>query len=321
MEIIRARTPLSEGRRGSVAALGNFDGVHRGHACLIAEARKRAAARGAPLSAVVFDPHPREFFRPHDRPFLLTDLETRARLLGALGVEFVIALDFDADLAAMSADAFVEEILAQRLGLAGVVVGAEFRYGRGREGDADSLRAAGARLGIEAVVIAPAQAPGATEKFSSTDARAAIREGDPQRAARLLGRLWAVSGIVLRGEARGRELGFPTANLRLGRLVTPKPGVYAVIATLADGRRRRGVANYGRRPTLGDLDAPLLEVHLFDFDGDLYGQPLRVAFVEFIREERRFDGLSALRAQIAEDAAAARRLLARENHGAAAPEA
>ncbi|GAB4537590.1 MAG: bifunctional riboflavin kinase/FAD synthetase [Parvularculaceae bacterium] len=310
MKIVHAEQRLPEAFRGAVAALGNFDGVHRGHAMLIAEARRFAERRAAPLAAVVFDPHPREFFRPEDRPFLLTDLETKARLLGELGVEFVIVLDFDARLAGTDADSFVCDILADRLGLAGVVVGAEFRYGKARVGDARHLRETGDRTGMDVLIVEPAHAPGAEEKYSSTQARAALRDGDPAAARKILGRYWEIAATVEKGAARGRRIGFPTANLKLGRLVQPKPGVYAVIVKTPDGARHPGVANYGRRPTIGDLEEPLLEVHLIDFDGDLYGARLEVAFVDFIRPERTFDGLDALKAQIAADLETARRKLA-----------
>lgn len=293
---------------GAVAAIGSFDGVHRGHRFLIAETEKLAISVGAPVGAVVFDPHPRLFFQPEAPPFLITLPATRDALLKQAGVDVICSVAFDAGLAAMTPDAFVREILKARLGLSGVVAGAEFRFGKARAGDGEGLKRLCAAEGMSAHLAAPLADDSHAEKISSTAVRAAIAAGDMRSAARLLGRIWSVGGVVSKGRELGRTIGFATANLTLGALIEPRRGVYAVRAT-AYGKTYDGVANFGRRPTVGE-SAPLLETHLFDFSGDLYGAPLDVAFVDFIRDERRFDGLDALKAQIALDCEEARRRLA-----------
>ncbi|MEM6851144.1 MAG: bifunctional riboflavin kinase/FAD synthetase [Pseudomonadota bacterium] len=298
--------------RGRVAALGNFDGVHRGHAALIAAASEAAKAMNAPLAAAAFTPHPRIFFGRDERPFLLTTTDQRARLLEALGVSTLYELLFDKALASLSPDAFVEQWLADVLGLRGVVVGADFCFGKGRAGNAEALAKLAAAHGIEAVIVDPKLAPGGTaveDKFSSTDARAAIRDGDPKAAAEILGRHWSVEGVVETGDRRGRLIGFPTANLRLGATVRPKYGVYAVRVRLSGEQASRpAVANMGLRPTFGGADE-LLEAHIFDFDEDIYGRIIEVSFVDHIRGEKKFDGIESLKAQIAADCETARRLL------------
>lgn len=294
---------------GAVAAIGNFDGVHLGHQRLLAETRRLAEARGAPFAVVVFEPHPRRFFRPDDPPFLITTPERRKALLRAEGAAQVHALAFDAALAGMSPEAFVGEVLKGRLGLAGVVTGAEFRFGKARAGDAAALKRLAAAAGVEAVAIEPARDGPDGAKIGSSAIRDAIVAGDMKSAAAMMGRPWAVAGPVMPGDKRGRGLGFPTANMSLGDLIEPRRGVYAVRAEV-EGEEFAGVANFGRRPTVG-APSPLLETHLFDFEGDLYGRTLDVRFHDFLREERRFDGLDALKARIAADAEAARALLAK----------
>jgi riboflavin kinase/FMN adenylyltransferase len=289
------------------AAIGNFDGVHRGHQALMRRVVDVAQSKGARAGAVVFDPHPRRFFRPDDPPFLITTPAQRNRFLRAAGAAAVLSLKFDAALAALSPDAFVVEVLKKRLALAGVAVGRDFRFGKGRVGDADGLAALCAAHDLSAVIIDPVVEEGHSDKIGSTAIREAILSGAVDRAATMLGRLWTVPGIVGTGNRVGRTLGFPTANLTLGDLIEPRRGVYAVKA-IVDGGSLDGVANFGRRPTVGS-QAPLLEAHLFDFSGDLYGKEIEVAFVRFIRDEKKFDGLDALKAQIAEDCLAARRLL------------
>lgn len=290
-----------------VAAIGNFDGVHRGHQRLVAETAEFARRRGADPAVVVFNPHPRRFFRPGDPPFLLTTPERRDALLREAGAAVVLPLVFDAALAALPPEAFVADVLKARLGLKGVVTGTDFRFGKGRAGDADLLARAGEAAGIEALAVAPRVESAAGAKIGSSAIRAAIAAGDVRDAALMLGRRWAVDGIVASGQKLGRTIGFPTANLSLGELVEPRCGVYAVEAMTA-GARYGGVANFGRRPTVG-ASAPLLEVHLFDFNGELYGARLDVAFVDFIRDERKFDGLDALKGQIEADCRSARRIL------------
>lgn len=292
-----------------IAAVGNFDGVHIGHQRLLAETASFAAARGAEPAAVVFDPHPRRFFQPDAPPFLLTTPARREKLLlvhGALSVE---TLRFDAALAASTPEEFVVRILKNELALAGVVVGSEFRFGEKRAGDAAALSSLGSAAGLDIRIVDPERDGAGGEKIGSSAIRAAIAGGRMAEAALMLGRSWAVEGVVEKGQALGRTIGFPTANFGLGAIIEPRRGVYAVHATIA-GRAWPGVANFGRRPTVG-APAPLLETHLFDFSGDLYGKALEISFAEFIRDERKFDGVEALRAQIAEDCDAARRILAR----------
>ncbi len=289
------------------AAIGNFDGVHRGHQALMRRVVSIVESKGARAGAVVFDPHPRRFFRPDDPPFLITTPSQRNHFLREAGAAAVLSVKFDATLAALSPDAFVGEVLKKRLALAGVAVGRDFRFGKGRVGDANSLAALCATHDLSAVVIDPVVEEGHSDKIGSTAIREAILSGAVDRAAAMLGRLWTVPGIVETGNRVGRTLGFPTANLTLGDLIEPRRGVYAVKARI-DGASLDGVANFGRRPTVGS-QAPLLEAHLFDFSGDLYGKEIEVSFVRFIRDEKKFDGLDALKAQIAEDCLAARRLL------------
>jgi len=291
-----------------IAAIGNFDGVHLGHQFLIAETAALARAEGAAPGAVVFDPHSRRFFRPDDPPFLLTTPEMRNALLRECGVEQVYTLEFDAALAAKSPREFVFEILKKRLRLKAVVTGAEFQFGKGRAGDAEALSRLCAEAGMAAHQIEPRSPAPGHEKFGSSGVRQALREGDVKSAASMLGRPWSVSGAVLAGRKLGRTIGFPTANLVLGEQIEPLHGVYAIRVGVAS-RTFDGVANFGRRPTVG-ATSPLLEAHLFDFDGDLYGQAIEIAFVDFIRTETKFDGIEALKAQIKIDCAAAKAKLA-----------
>jgi riboflavin kinase/FMN adenylyltransferase len=307
MRITRYYKDYPKNARHAVVALGNFDGVHRGHRALIAQAGKIAQASRRPLAALVFEPYPREFFRPDDPPFRLTDFRTKAHLLSELGIEELIVLHFDAALAAMLAQDFVMEVLVESLGVSHVVVGADFRFGKGRGGDTAVLGYMGAMEGFGVTVFPPLIEKG--EKISSSQIRAALRAGKPDEAAQLLGHPWTVEGHVAPGDKRGRTIGFPTANLKLERVLHPAFGVYAVRAQIrGEGDRLAAVANFGIRPMFA-LPSPLLEVHLFDFAGDLYGESLSVEFVRYLRGERKFDSLEALKAQIAADSAEARRVL------------
>ncbi|HNR77423.1 MAG TPA: bifunctional riboflavin kinase/FAD synthetase [Parvularculaceae bacterium] len=290
-----------------IAAIGNFDGVHRGHRALLNETAAFARSAGAAPGAVVFDPHPRRFFRPNDPPFLITQSEDRNRLLGEAGAVAVLPLRFDARLAALTPEEFTRGVLKEDLGLAGVVVGGDFRFGAARAGDAQTLAALCGEFGLACRIVSPLAEKGHSDKIGSTAIREAILSGAVDRAADMLGRLWSVKGSVMEGNKVGRTLGFPTANLTLGELIEPRRGVYAVKA-IVDGASRAAVANFGRRPTVG-APAPLLETHIFDFNGDLYGKTVEVAFVRFLRDEMKFSGLDALRNQIAEDCAAARAIL------------
>ncbi|MBY0338405.1 MAG: bifunctional riboflavin kinase/FAD synthetase [Acetobacteraceae bacterium] len=305
MSVWRDWRSLPGEARGGTVALGNFDGVHLGHAEVLKAAHQ--ARPDLPLAALTFEPHPREHFRPEDPPFRLTLLPAKAAALEALGVRHVHAVPFDAVLAAMSAEAFVEEVLHRGLGARHLACGSDFAFGHRRGGDVAFLREAAEARGIGLTVVphlSDAEGP-----VSSTRIRRALQDGYPERAAAKLGRDWAIRGEVAHGDKRGRTVGFPTANIPLGRHLEPARGVYAVRATLPDGRVVPGVANLGRRPTLGGDPVSRLEAHLFDYEGDLYGQELAVALVAFLREERKFPDFPALVAQIATDAAAARAVL------------
>ncbi len=293
--------------RGPVAAIGNFDGVHVGHQQLLAQTTRFADELGVAPNVVVFDPHPRIFFRPDDPPFFITTPEMRDELLRMHGATEILSLRFDSALASLSPESFVHDVLVGDLHLSGVIVGEEFHFGRGREGDASALMRLGAEAGLAVRLITPKRATPDVDKIGSSGIRSAIRAGDLMAAARMLGRPWAARGIVQEGQKLGRTMGFPTANLSMGLLLEPRRGVYCVRVTLR-GKEHLGVANFGRRPTVG-AQAVLLEAHLFDFDCDIYGETIEVAFFDFIREERKFESLDALKAQIAIDCAAARALL------------
>jgi riboflavin kinase/FMN adenylyltransferase len=296
--------------RGAAVAIGNFDGVHLGHQSVLALARAAAAETGAPFGVVTFEPHPRAFFNPGGPPFRLMDAEARAHRLEKLGVERLYELPFDAELVALSPEAFARDVLAAGLGARHLVAGADFRFGKGRAGDVELLRALGPELGF-GVTVAPLVSD-ARGDFSSTAIRAALSEGRPEEAARMLGHWHRIEGRVLHGDKRGRDLGFPTANLALGDLHRPRYGVYACLVDVADGPhagRWLGAASLGERPTFG-VNAPNLEVFLLDFAGDLYGAFLSVALVAFQRPELKFDGVPALVAQMQADVIEARARLA-----------
>jgi riboflavin kinase / FMN adenylyltransferase len=292
--------------KGAVVALGNFDGVHKGHQELVAHARDKAKALGAPLLVLTFEPHPRRFFVPDTAPFRLTLPPAKIRLLAEHGVQAVLAQRFDTAFAALSAAAFIDDVLLAGLGARHVVCGYDFTFGVRRTGNVEQLRENGKAKGLGVSVLDPVMREG--EIYSSTRIREALRAGWASEAAELLGRDWEIEGVVELGDQRGRTIGFPTANVGLGEHLRPRFGVYAVRA-LVGGEWRIGVANLGRRPTFGKLQENF-EVHLFDFSGDIYGQVLRVQLVDFIRPEMKFSGLDALKAQIAADGEAARRLLA-----------
>jgi riboflavin kinase/FMN adenylyltransferase len=318
MRIFRHFDAVPAELRGAVTAVGNFDGVHLGHRALIGEAARQAKARRAPLAVLSFEPHPQEFFKPSPESFRLTPLRMKARLLAELGVDAFFAVPFDAAMAARTADVFVREVLVEGLGVSGVVVGEDFVFGKGRGGNLQTLTAEGARHGFSVTPFHTILA-GAGEKISSTRIRQALKAAHPLEAAKLLGRHWAVEARVEHGDGRGRTMGFPTANMHLGHCLAPAFGVYAVRTTIFEneqapggevGERHDGVANFGIRP-MYEVSVPLMEAHLFDFDGDLYGKHLSVELVDYIRPEMRFSGLPGLIAQIADDAQAARRILAR----------
>jgi riboflavin kinase/FMN adenylyltransferase len=315
MRIFRHFQDVPEGLKEAVVAIGNFDGVHRGHQALIAAAKAEAAGRGAPLAVLAFEPHPAEFFRPSPQSIRLTPLRTKARLLADLGVDAMFALPFDAEMATRSAPDFVREVLVRGLGASGLVVGPDFEFGKGRAGNLTTLKEMGAVLGFSVTCFDMVTASASdVEKISSTRIRAALKAARPQEAAVLLGRWWAVEARVEHGDARGRTMGFPTANMHLGHCLAPAFGVYAVRVTIMENDkpsgRHDGVANFGIRP-MYECKVPLMEAHLFDFDGDLYGKHLSVELIEYLRPEQKFADLNALIAQIGRDAATARAILAR----------
>ncbi|MBI1245084.1 MAG: bifunctional riboflavin kinase/FAD synthetase [Alphaproteobacteria bacterium] len=321
MRLLRDPGGVPADARGAIAAIGNFDGLHRGHQAVIGEAMRLARAQGRKSAVVTFVPHPRRFFKPDLPPFLLASPRMKIGLLRDLGVDFCFALRFGRRIAGMTAEAFVADVLVGGFGLAGVVAGYDFVFGKGRAGSPETLVAEMKRAGRTAKIVAPALdaaaagnagADGDPEAFvySSTGVRDALKAGDPRAAARILGRPFAIDGRVARGDARGRTIGFPTANIALDGYLPPALGVYAVrVAGALAGQTVPGVANLGVRPTVGGDPAPRLEVHLFDFAGDLYGRRLVVSLIEFLRPERKFAGLDELKAQIAIDARNARAIL------------
>jgi riboflavin kinase/FMN adenylyltransferase len=321
MRIIRHRHEMPDEGRGAVVALGNFDGVHRGHRVLIEDARKEASARGRPLAVAIFEPYPREFFRPNDPPFRLTPFRAKVRLLEALQVDFLIVLEFAAIMAAMLAQDFVTDVLVRDLGIAHIVVGSDFCFGKNRAGNAAVLAYMGEMEGFGTTLVGPVLPTGGGDKISSSHIREALKEGKPTEAALLLGHWWAVEGHVAPGDKRGQTIGFPTANLKLEGVLQPAHGVYAVRARIEGddkGARYDGVANFGTRPTFA-LQAPQLEVHLFDFSGSLYGQILSVELISYLRGEQKFAGIEELKAQIARDCQAARLRLAKAGESPPAP--
>jgi riboflavin kinase / FMN adenylyltransferase len=297
------------GLQGAVVAIGNFDGVHRGHAAVLKRARAIATRLGRPCAVLTFEPHPSDFFFGADTIFRLTPSETKAAALARLGIDAMIVLSFDADLAALTAEEFIREILVRRLAVGGIIAGYDFHFGKRRSGTPDTLVEAGRRYGflVEIVEQIGADESGSIEPASSTATRLALEAGDVGRARLLLGHPYFVIGEVEHGEERGRALGFPTVNLRLHHSVRLRHGIYAVEVRIAD-KRYGGVASFGTRPTFDD-GVPLLEVFIFDFSGDLYGRTIEVAFVGFVRDELKFASPQELIAQMKRDAEQARKIL------------
>ncbi len=306
MSTLGPSSTVPDDARGAAIALGNFDGVHRGHQAVIASARAVAEQRGVPVGVAIFEPHPRRFFQPDAPPFRLQSSAQRARALAACGVAEVYEIGFDESLARSTDHEFAQRLIHDCIGAVHVSVGADFRFGRGRMGDVESLKRLGAEFGFTVEAVAPV---GGAEKISSTAVREAIAAGDMARAADLLGRPWAIEGEVRRGFARGRGFGFPTANLALGDYVRPRLGIYAVRVDLGDGVLLPGVASVGVNPTVGSLPAPVLEAHLLDFSGDLYGRLIEVELIAFLRDEAKFDDTDALKTQMTQDVIEARRAL------------
>jgi len=298
---------LPDDLKGAAVAIGAFDGVHRGHQAVIARARAAADRLGAPLAVVSFDPHPRRWFQPEAAPFRLMTPAQMARALKPLGVDRLHLLTFDAAMAAMSDEAFAREVLAEGLGIRHAAVGFDFTYGKGRTGSAEGLRRHGESLGFTVTVVDRIDDINGL-KLSSSGVREALKAGDMDRAKAILGRPFAIEGQVIHGDKRGRTIGVPTANIPMGDYMRPAYGVYATRTRLPDGRVVDGVANLGVRPMF-EIDQPLLEVWLFGFDGDLYGQTVETELIAFLRGELVFDGLDALKVQIEADAEAARAAL------------
>jgi riboflavin kinase/FMN adenylyltransferase len=291
--------------RQPVLAIGNFDGLHLGHAALLGEARALAGRHGAPAGLLTFSPHPRRVLSP-ERPFFpLTSEDDRAHLARRAGLDGLVTLTFDRALMALSPEAFARDLLSARLGVSGVVTGEGFRYGAGRAGDAGTLAEAGRRLGFAVAAVPPVSIDG--EVVSSSAIRRRLAAGDVAGAARLLGYRWFVRGVVRHGDKRGRELGFPTANLSLDAGVALAHGIYAVRVHV-DGAAHDGVASFGRRPTFDD-GAPKLESFIFDFSRDIYGREITVELVGRIRPELKFDSIEALVARMVTDCEEAKRLL------------
>lgn len=306
---ISAISPLPAQLRGGVVAIGNFDGVHRGHQAVLERALTEAARRGAPALVLSFEPHPRKVFRPDMPLFVLTPPPMKARLLSQLGFAALVEQPFTRDFASLSAEAFVTDVLEKNLGITHAVTGFDFHFGKDRQGGPAFLMAAGERHGFGVTLVDAFRDEGA-EVVSSSRIRALLCAGEVAEAAGLLGYRFTVEGEVIGGQQLGRTLGFPTANMRLSPEATLKEGIYAVRFRRADGTLYDGVASFGRRPTVDDNGAPLLETFVFDFSGDLYGEICAVSFFGFLRSEVKFDGLDALVAQMKRDEAEARALLA-----------
>ncbi len=305
MIIVQGSDEVPAAARGGVLAIGNFDGVHRGHQALIAGAIGEGKRLGAPAGAIVFEPHPREFFQPDKPHFRLTPLTRKLALLEGLGLDVAVVMRFDAGLAGLTAEAFIERVLVQGLGVRHVVVGYDFRFGKGRTGDPETLRQAGVANGFGVTVVA--QVAEAGEVFSSSAIRAELAQGDVHGAAEMLGHWWRVVGTVVGGAKRGTGLGYPTANLVLPPGTALAHGIYAV-RVYVDGRRLDGAAYLGTRPTFDDGEA-VLEVFLLDFDGNLYGRQIEVEFIGFVRADAKFANATALQEQMGKDVERARQLL------------
>jgi riboflavin kinase/FMN adenylyltransferase len=307
LRIVRDWRGLAAADRGASVALGNFDGLHPGHVAVIEAAIAAGKRLGAPAGVISFEPHPRRYFQPDAEPFRVMSTRQLARALEEMGVEIFYLLPFDRSMATMSDETFAKEVLKDGLGVRHVAAGFDVSFGKDRAGNGALLEAYGKTYGFE-VTIVTRMATLEGVKYASTEARRAIEDGSPEAVEEILGRPFAIEGEVMRGDQRGRLLGFPTANVGLDDYVRPAFGVYAVNVRLADGRTFGGVANIGRRPTVGGEDERL-EVHLFDFEGDLYGQTIETQLVARIRPEQKFESLDALKARIEKDANAAKSIL------------
>jgi len=307
LRIVHGWEDLAPANRGAAVALGNFDGVHLGHRQVVADAAAAARAKGAAVGVVSFEPHPRRYFQPNAEPFQLMTPGQLARALGEMGADILYLLPFDARMVTMSDEAFARDVLADGLGAIHAAAGFDFTFGKNRMGDTAALSRFGETYGFSVSVTEPV-GDADLAKYSSTAVREALTAGEPDRAAAILGRPFAIEGVVQQGSQLGRKLGFPTANVPLGDYQVPKLGIYATRTILPGGRKVDGVASLGRNPTTGEV-APRLEVWLFDFDEDLYGQTIETELVAYLRPEEKFETLEALTAQVMADAQTAKAIL------------
>jgi riboflavin kinase/FMN adenylyltransferase len=303
MQRLDGGSAVPDALRDGIVALGNFDGFHKGHQAVVGRAVSRARAEERPVLVATFDPHPVRFFKPDLPPFRLTTLDQRERLFGEAGADAMLVFKFGAELARVDAADFVTDYLVSRIGAAGVVTGEDFTFGKGRGGNIEVLKLLGQANRLSVDAVAPVGDGG--EPVSSSRIRDALQVGDCALATQLLTRPFAIEGVVEHGDKRGRELGYPTANVALGKYLRPRFGVYAVRGRLPDGRVLDGVANLGTRPMF-DPPKELLEAHFFDFDGDLYDQWIEVSLISFLRDEQVFDDINALISAMDEDAREAR---------------
>jgi riboflavin kinase/FMN adenylyltransferase len=308
MQLVESYDSVPARLKGSVVALGNFDGVHLGHKAVIGKARELARASGSPSAVLTFEPHPRIVFKPDQPPFRLTPKDQKAKFIGQEGIDCCVMQAFDIGFSRMSATEFVEKILVSGMGASHLVVGYDFKFGKGREGNCDFLQANAAEFGFSTTRVDPLNDRDGNP-LSSTRVREALLAGDLAQAEAILGRQHEIAGEVMEGDKRGRTIGFPTANIGLADYQRPRFGVYSVRAEMPDGRLVDGVANIGSRPTVDGKDERL-EVHLFDLDEDLYGKRLSIRLCSFIRPEMKFSSFDELKSRIAEDAQTARSVLA-----------
>ncbi len=304
MDVYRGHQHVPTWRNGTAVAIGNFDGVHVGHRALIRRAKEIASANDATTVALTFDPHPSVLFAPKPPP-MISSLARRIELLGEAGAHVVVVEPFTRELASLSADAFIDDIVLGALGARAIVVGYDFSYGQGRSGTTETLRAHGARAGVEVAIVPAVEIDGVVA--SSSKIRGLLRDGDLAAAQRLLGRAWDVDGVVVHGAKRGRSIGVPTANIKTESELLLRPGIYAVTLATEGGPAHPAVASLGTNPTFVEGGSLILEVHVLDFDGDLYDQRVRTTFVAHLRDEAKFDSVEALVAQIQQDIADARR--------------
>ena len=305
MQVVHGHTHVPPDARGAVVAIGNFDGVHRGHRALIAEAVSRAKASNRAPAVMVFEPHPREFFQPDEQQFRITPVTRKLHLFQALGVKIAFVEPFNAQLAGMTAQEFIERVLVAGLGVAHVVIGYDFYFGKKRGGNPEFMAHAGEEMGFGVTIMPPVAEAG--EVFSSSGVRLHLAQGDVKGAAHMLGDHWRVGGKVVGGAKRGTGMGYPTANVPMPKGTTLGHGIYAVRAHV-DGKSHDAAAYLGTRPTFDD-GKPVLEVFLLDFDGDLYGHEMEVEFIDFIRPDRKFDSAEQLVAQMNADVAKVRAVL------------